>query len=296
MIAPFGLVLNTDLAIAVSGGAAVGAGVFLLVRELLPATPALAPALRRLHRETRAPAAEIRRRRRLDWLGGLARWLRPPQQELELLGRTPEQYALSILVSALVGLVAPVVSLTFMAAAGIRLPFVVPVFAGLLCAAAAAWLAHQDVLTKAERARREFSRAVCTYLDLVALQISAAHGPVQSLEQAAEICDGWVFERIREALHIAQLQMRSPWEELRELSERIGVPELGDVGAIMQSSGTEGAQVHDTLRSRADALRDQIRTEALARAEGVTSRLDIPGALLVFILLGFVLFPFMARV
>ncbi len=54
--------------------------------------------------------------------------------------------------------------------------------------------------------------------------------------------------------------------------------------------------MHDTLRSRADALRDQIRTEALARAEGVTSRLDIPGALLVFILLGFILFPFMARV
>ncbi|MFI2277308.1 MULTISPECIES: type II secretion system F family protein [Catenuloplanes] len=281
---------------AVGGGAAVGAGVFLVVRELLPATPALAPALRRLHQDRRLPGREFRRRRRLDWLGGLARWLRPPEQELDLLGRTPEQYALSILLSALVGLVAPILSVMIMSAGGVRPPFAVPVFASLLLAAAAAWTAHRDVLAKAERARREFRRAVCTYLDLVALQISAAHGPVQSLEQAADICDGWVFDRIREALHIAQLQMRSPWEELRELSERIGVPELGDVGAIMQSSGTEGAQVHDTLRSRADALRDQIRTEALARAEGVTSRLDIPGALLVFVLLGFVLFPFMARV
>ncbi|WP_033344423.1 type II secretion system F family protein [Catenuloplanes japonicus] len=296
MNAPFGLLLNTDLAIAVAGGAAVGVGVFLFVRELMPATPALGPALRRLHQQRQTTGDERRRRRRLDWLGGLARWLRPPQQELDLLGRTPEQYALSIVLSALFGLVAPIVAVTIMSAAGIRLPFAVPVFAGLLLAAAAAWVAHQDVLTKAVRARREFSRAVCTYLDLVALQISAAHGPVQSLEQAAEICDGWVFDRIRESLHIAQLQMRSPWEELRELSERIGVPELGDVGAIMQSSGTEGAQVHDTLRSRADALRDQIRTEALARAEGVTSRLDIPGALLVFVLLGFVLYPFMARV
>lgn len=296
MNAPFGLLLNTDLALAVGGGAAVGAGVFLFVRELMPVTPALAPALRRLHQQRQATGDERRRRRRLDWLGGLARWLRPPQQELDLLGRTPEQYALSILISALCGLVTPIVVVTILGAAGIRPPFVVPVFAGLLLAAAAAWVAHQDVLSKAERARREFSRAVCTYLDLVALQISAAHGPVQSLEQAAEICDGWVFARIRDALHIAQLQMRSPWEELRELSERIGIPELGDVGAIMQSSGIEGAQVHDTLRSRADALRDQIRTEALARAEGVTSRLDIPGALLVFVLLGFVLYPFMARV
>ena len=120
----------------------------------------------------------------------------------------------------------------------------------------------------------------------MALQLSAAHGPVQSLERAAAVCDGWVFDRIRESLRIAQMQMHSPWDELRELAEKIGIPELGDVGAIMRSSGSEGAQVHETLRSRADSLRDQIRTDNLARAEGVTSRLDIPGSLLVFVLLG----------
>jgi tight adherence protein C len=123
------------------------------------------------------------------------------------------------------------------------------------------------------------------------LQLSAAHGPVQSLERAAAICQGWVFDRISEALRMAQMQMHSPWDELRDLADRIGIPELGDVGAIMRSSGSEGAQVHETLRSRADSLRDQI----LARAEGVTSRLDIPGALLVFVLLGFAIYPFLAR-
>jgi hypothetical protein len=105
-----------------------------------------------------------------------------------------------------------------------------------------------------------------------------------------------VFERIRTALRLAQLQMHSPWDELRELSDEIGVPELGDVGAIMQSSGTEGAQVHETLRTRADSLRDQIRTDNLSRAEAVTGRLDVPGALLVFVLMGFVLYPFLTRV
>ena len=64
----------------------------------------------------------------------------------------------------------------------------------------------------------------------------------------------------------------------------------------MQSSGTEGAQVHETLRSRADSLRDQIRTDNLASAEAVTGRLDVPGALLVFVLIGFVLYPFMTRI
>lgn len=288
------MILNWQLTIAVLGGAAVGLGVFLVIREALPAAPALGPALRRLHQP---PSALLRRstRREPEWLSGLARWLRPPTRDLALLGRSPEQYALSLLLSALIGLLAPPVTGALLSAAGTRLPVAVPVFAGLALAAVSALVAHRDVLVKAERARREFSRAIVTYLDLVALQLSAAHGPVQALERAATVCDGWVFERIREALRIAQLQMHSPWDELRDLAAEIGVPELGDVGAIMQSSGAEGAQVHETLRQRADSLRDQIRTDNLTRAEAVTGRLDIPGALLVFVLMGFVLYPFVAR-
>lgn len=288
------MILNWQLTSAVVGGGLIGLGVFLVIREALPATPALAPALRRLHQ----PA--VRRRdpagRNLEWLGGLTRWLRPPTRDLALLGRTPEQYTLSLLLSALTGLASPAVGAALLTTLGISLPITVPVLASLGLAGAAALIAHRDVLAKAAKARREFSRAVCTYLDLVALQLSAAHGPVQALEQAAAVCDGWIFERIREALRMAQLQMHSPWEELRDLADEIGVPELGDVGSIMQMSGAEGAQVHETLRQRADSLRDQIRTDNLARAEAVTSRLDIPGALLVFVLIGFVLYPFITRI
>ena len=175
------------------------------------------------------------------------------------------------------------------------LPVAVPVAGSLGLALLFALIAHRSVIVSAEVARDEFRQAICTYLDLVALQLSAAHGPVQSLERAAAICEGWVFDRISEALRIAQMQMHSPWDELRDLADRIGIPELADVGAIMRSSGTEGAQVHETLRQRADSLRDQIRTDNLARAEAVTSRLDIPGALLVFVLLGFAIYPFLAR-
>lgn len=289
------MILNWQLAVAVVGGAVVGLGVFLLLREALPAAPALGPALRRLHP---VPGVATRRPglRHLDLLGGLARWLRPPRRELALLDRTPEQYALSLLLSGLVGLLTPAVAGVLFALGGTRLPVVLPVLASLGFAGVAVLLAHRDMLAKAEHARREFVRAVCTYLDLVALQMAAAHGPVQALEQAAATCDGWVFARIREALRAAQLQLRPPWDELRDVADRIGVPELGDVGAIMQSSGTDGAPVHESLRSRADSLRDQIRTDALAKAEGITSRLDIPGALLVFVLTGFVLYPFVARI
>ncbi|GIJ08490.1 type II secretion system F family protein [Micromonospora andamanensis] len=286
--------MNLHLTLAVVAGATLGLGVFLVVRELVPATPALGPALRRLHQPpgaTRTGPTD----RRLDWLTGLARWLRPPHRQLALLDRTPEQYALSLLLSALIGLSAPALLSVTLFTVGVALPLAVPVLGSLGLALLCALVAHRSVLAKADAARDEFRQAVCTYLDLVALQLSAAHGPVQSLERAAAICEGWVFDRISEALRMAQMQMHSPWDELRDLADQIGIPELGDVGAIMRSSGSEGAQVHETLRSRADSLRDQIRTDNLARAEGVTSRLDIPGALLVFVLLGFAIYPFLAR-
>ncbi|WBB65552.1 type II secretion system F family protein [Micromonospora sp. WMMD812] len=289
------MILNWQLGIAVGGGAAVGLGVFLVVRELVPATPALGPALRRLHQPPGTGPLAGRADRRLEWLTGLSRWLRPPHRQLALIDQTPEQYALSVLLSTLIGLAAPTLLSATLFAVGVRLPVVVPVLGSLGLALLSALIAHHSVLARAATARDEFRQAVCTYLDLVALQLSAAHGPVQSLERAAAVCDGWVFDRISEALRIAQMQMHSPWDELRELADRIGIPELGDVGAIMRSSGSEGAQVHETLRSRADSLRDQIRTDNLARAEGVTSRLDIPGALLVFVLLGFAIYPFIAR-
>ncbi|MEW2376953.1 type II secretion system F family protein [Micromonospora sp. NPDC047812] len=289
------VVLNWQLAVAVCGGAAVGLGAFLVVRELVPATPALGPALRRLHQPAGAGQLATPADRRLERLTGLSRWLRPPHRQLALIDRTPEQYALSMLLSALIGLAAPTLLGVTLFAVGIRLPVVVPVLGSLGLALLCALIAHRSVLDRADKARDEFRQAVCTYLDLVALQLSAAHGPVQSLERAAAVCDGWVFDRISESLRIAQMQMHSPWDELRDLAERIGIAELGDVGAIMRSSGSEGAQVHETLRSRADSLRDQIRTDNLARAEGVTSRLDIPGALLVFVLLGFAVYPFIAR-
>ncbi|WCN84480.1 type II secretion system F family protein [Micromonospora sp. LH3U1] len=288
--------VNWQLAIAVCGGAGIGFGVFLVIRELVPATPALGPALRRLHQPAGTGRVAAPTSRRLDWLTGMSRWLRPPHRQLALIGQTPEQYALSVLLSALIGLATPTMLGVALLVLGVSFPLAVPVLGSLGLALLGGLLAHRAVLTKAASARDEFRQAVCTYLDLVALQLSAAHGPVQSLERAAAVCDGWVFDRLQESLRIAQMQMHAPWDELRDLADKIGIPELGDVGAIMRSSGSEGAQVHETLRSRADSLRDQIRTDNLARAEGVTSKLDIPGALLVFVLLGFVVYPFIARV
>jgi Flp pilus assembly protein TadB len=279
--------------LAIGTGGVLGLGVFLLVWQLLPASPVAGRALRRLHPEGVDAIA----------LGGSAaaapwwqRLWRPPARELTLLGRTASQYWLSVGLSALIGFAAPAVFGAMVLASGAPVPFVLPVVVSLGLAALAAFAAHYDVISKAGRARYEFRRAVCSYLDLVSLELAAGHGPVAALERACTGIDGWVFERLRETLLRAQLQLHQPWEELRKLAHTIDVPELGDVGDIVANAGADGAVVHETLLTRAESLRDQIRVEALARAKATTTKLDIPGAALLLVLAVFVIYPLMTRI
>lgn len=277
---------------ALAAGALLGVGVSMLVWQVLPATPAAGPALRRLH-----PAGVGARQHPVPWWARLpGRLWRPPARELALLRRTPRHYGATLAACALAGAAVPPAGAAVVTTAGLGVPLVIPAGASLACAGLAAWAAHRDVTVRAARARYEFRRAVCSYLDLVSLELAAGNGPVAALERAASAVDGWVFTQLREALQRAQLQLQQPWEELRTLGGAIDVPELGDVGDIVHAAGTDGAVVHDTLRARADSLRDQIRVEALARAKATTSKLDIPGAALLLVLAIFMIYPLLARI
>jgi tight adherence protein C len=276
------------LTVMVVAGAMVGLGVFLVVLQLVPAPPALGPALRRLH----PLGSTTIRPQTMPWL---RRRFTVPHTDLRLLGRTTDQYLLTVGLSALLCLILP--ALVTMAVTVLPTPIPLYIPAGLTLAAGlgGALLAHREVLAKAQVARADFARAMCTYLDLAAHQVLGGHGPVESLDRAASVCHGWVFARIRTALLSAQLQLRPPWDELRALGRDIDVIELGDLADIMRTAGSEGANVHQTLRARADSMRDRLRTDALAEAEVRTNQLDIPAAALIFILLVLIGYPFMAR-
>lgn len=280
--------MNPYLVAALLAGGLVGLGVFVLIQQLVPAAPALGPALRRLHPATAVPMPR-------PATGWLRRNFRVPHSDLQLLGRTVDQYLLTLGLAAVFAFLLP--ALMTAAVIVLRLP-ISPAITGagtVAAAIAALWLAHRSIISKADTARGEFTRAMCTYLDLCAHQVLGGHGPVESLTRAASICDGWVFARIRSALLAAELQMRAPWDELRTLSRDIDVMQLGDLADIMSSAGTEGASVYQTLRARADSLRDQLRTEALAEAEVRTNKLDIPASALIFILLALMGWPFITR-
>jgi Flp pilus assembly protein TadB len=287
------MIFTWELPLAVVGGAVAGLGLLLIVRELLPATPALGPTLARLQPPLDAPLM-VRAESALGPWGFLARYITIPSRDLAILGRRHDEYLTSIAMSGLFGLVAPSVIVALLRLSGVRIPFVLPIAVGLLFAVLFAFLAHRDVLKKAKLARREFVRAFCTYLDLVVLELTAA-GPVQAMERAARICKGWVFERIETALTQAQLQMVFPWAQLKALGEEIGVLELQDFSAIMQSAGDSGAHVQETLREQAEAMRDHQRTDALGRAENISAKLEMPAALLVIVLAVFVIYPLIAR-
>jgi tight adherence protein C len=288
------MIFTWELPLAITGGALAGSAVFLIVRELLPATPSLGPTLARL-----LPDIEVAERPRhsseLGPWGWLARYVTIPHTDLAIVGKGEDEYLTSLGVSGLIGLLAPAVVTIMLALFGVHVPIVAPVLLGPVLGGVFAFFAHQEVVRKGALARREFSRTFCTYLDLVNLELTAA-GPVQALERAAKICHGWVFERIGDALTQAQLQLTFPWDQLRTLAQEIGVTELHDFAAIMRSAGDSGAHVEQTLHEQTESLRDRQRTDALTRAEAVSARLEMPAAMLVIVLAIFMIYPMMARI
>lgn len=274
-------------ALAVAGGAAAGFGLYLLAVQFIPATPALGPALRRLHpvRDPVAPSAPKP-----------AKQARFPMADLAILDRTPERHSFNIVLSAGVALILPVLLTTIGVVFGLPLPWTVPVALTLVVAVGAAYLAHYEMRAKAKAARAEFVRALCTYAALTAHQVRSGHGAVEAMERAARICHGWPYTRLRTALLTAQLQMRPPWDELKALADEIDVVELAGFSDIMRSAGSDGAQVYQTLRAQASSLRDQIRVKGLETAKTRTSKLDIPSTMLIIVLIVLVGYPLMVSV
>ena len=145
-------------------------------------------------------------------------------------------------------------------------------------------------------AREEFRRVVATYLTLVGLVRYGGAGAVESLESAARVGDGWVFDRIRAALDDARYANEAPWTRLRQVSVEIGVPDLGDVGDIMGLAGDQGAQVYQTLLSRAQSLRVALRTKEQQRAATATTLLYVPTSLLLLVFLVLIGYPALVRI
>ena len=295
----------SGLQLAVLAGALIGLGVYVLVMQLAPAAPPdLKATLAQLDAppapRTTAPAAA-----RNDGLAGavggwLARHgrergvLSVPVADLKLLGRDVEQFMLQKVMAAAIGVALPSLLWALATVLGLGVPFVIPAIAAL----GAGWLLwvipSLAVRDQAADARTDFRRALSAYLDLVALERAGSGSPVEALQAAARVGQGWVFVRIQDRLVLAERQGITPWVALAELSDDVGVSELRDLADIV-AVAADGAAIYDTLLVKSRSLRNAQLSEEEAAANAQSERLVYPVVLLG---IGFILmlfYPAMVR-
>lgn len=287
------------LPVVVTGGT-VGAGLALLVRELLRPQPALGPALART-----APATLTMPEPELDREEKWGRWLlarlerlpgvRIPTTNLALLGQGPGQFMLKKTALAGLGLLCPVIATIPWIIAGVSLPYYVPAGVGLLIAGLLFLTPDLAVRDQAKRAREEFAHALSAYLDLVALKRAADAGPAEALEKAAEVGEGWPFLYLRGVLRRARLEKIPPYEALMQLAREYDLPVLDDVADIMRGSATDGAAVYKALRARTAALNAELLAGQAAEANAASEKMTAPGALLAVLVMLLMAFPAVIR-
>ncbi|MGY1583897.1 type II secretion system F family protein [Streptomyces sp. MN13] len=289
-----------NLASVVLTGGTVGAGLALLVRELLRPQPALGPALARSAPATLTmPEPELDREERwgrwllarLDRLPGV----RIPTTNLALLGQGPGQFMLKKTALAGLGLLCPVIATIPWIIAGVSLPFYVPAGVGLLIAGLLFITPDLTVRDQAKRAREEFAHALSAFLDLVALKRAADAGPAEALEKAAEVGCGWPFLYLQGALRRARLEKIPPYQALTELADEYDLPVLDDVADIMRGSATDGAAVYKALRARTAALNAELLADQAAEANAASEKMTAPGALLAVLVMLLMAFPAVIR-
>ncbi|MGW2563385.1 type II secretion system F family protein [Streptomyces sp. NPDC001514] len=283
-------------------GGTIGAGVALLVRELLRPQPALAVALERTAPgRLTLPGAEPELSRDEVW----GRWLlarlgrlpgvRIPAKNLALLGQGPGQFMLKKTALAGLGLLCPVLVTIPWIVAGVSVPFYVPAIVGLAIAGLLFITPDLAVRDQAKRAREEFAHALAAYLDLVALKRAADAGPAEALEKAAAVGRGWPFLYLQGALRRARLEKIPPWQALEDLKHQYDLPALDDVADIMRGSATDGAAVYKALRARTAALNTELLASQAAEANAASEKMTAPGALLAVLVMLLMAFPAVIR-
>jgi len=249
-------------------GAVLGLGLFLLGLALIPQRAGLARRLAAFDAARsaaarpayRAVAGESEFSRRIG--SALARFcaeqgweFRSLRSSLSLVGKSFENYLATKILLAVFGFIFAPLLLVVAAAAGFKIPFVIPVWVGLVMALAFFVLPDLELRQEVAQRRRDFRHAVGAFLDLVAMNLSGGRGIPEALMAASEIGSGWAMWRIRDALINARITGQTPWQALGALGEEVKVDELRDLAAALSLVAEDGAKVRESLSTRAASLR-----------------------------------------
>ncbi|MFE5717847.1 type II secretion system F family protein [Streptomyces erythrochromogenes] len=281
---------------AVLPAAAAGALTGVAIRALWPARPDVVSVMDRLN------ADHIARQPRLTATGSLpekvgtrllaafGERITLPVRDLNLLRVSPAEHLGKRFLFALYGLVLPQLASALLSMLGVSLPFVMPAAAGLGLAVLFWLWPGQEVKKEAAAARLVVRHAAASYLDRVALARIANSGAAQALTDTADVGDGWIFERMRQAFYEADLAGVTVWDALKQLGEELDIPELTRPADTLALAG-DGAAVYTTLQAQARQLRVAILSDAKAHANEASTSMVLPVTFAVLLMLVFVVLP-----
>ncbi len=193
------------------------------------------------------------------------------RQDLALTGKTFDAVMGAKVVAGVGGfLISLLMMVALQLTVGLPLPPGIPLVLALLVAVVFFFLPDLEARSAATRRRRDFRRALGSYLDLVALEMAGSAAPAEALPNAARVGTGWPLALLRDTLFRATRSGRNAWDALTELGERVGVAELRDLASLIRLVSHDGARVRQTLTARAATM----RRRELAEAEGLAGKRD----------------------
>lgn len=208
------------------------------------------------------------------------RVLRSRQSDCAIL-RIPNDGFSAMLLSWMVGgaLVAALVAFVLFMA-GVQLPSLLSLVIVASGPVGGVTMFLERLSKAAARARRTFSYALSSYLDLASVLLAGGAGSETALIAAAATGDSWAFRMIRDTLETARAGRTPSWRAFAELGRRLGVVDLERLAGSMQLAGEHGAKVRVSLATQADALRARQIGEIEADAQAATERMGVPTVLL----------------
>ncbi|MED7927426.1 type II secretion system protein [Nonomuraea sp. LP-02] len=266
-------------------GAALGLGLFVLVRAIFPARPGLVArllALDAVREDAGAPRIQLllpeeevgafRRNLgvRLAALYAARGWeVRSVRSDLALLGRSFEAFLATKALLGAAGLLAFPLLLGWLVLMGWGSSPAIPFWVAVLAAVVFFFLPDLQIRKEAAARRRDFRHVVGAFLDLVSMNLAGGRGVPEALMMAVTISGeqpNWAMGRIRDALSGARIVGITPWQALGQLGEEINVDELRDLSAALGLVADDGAKVRSSLTARAATLRRRELAEIEGRA------------------------------
>lgn len=289
-------------------GAAVGLGVFLLIRALVPGRRSAAVTVAQIDalRELGPYGVDAQQQKRTfketvghtvaEFYARQGWQQRSLRSDLALLDRGWEAFLVTKVSLAAAGFLGSPLLFAALWLVGVHVTVELPLWLALLTAGIFFLLPDAEVKRDAKLRRDDFRRVVSAYLDLVAMNLAGGRGVPEALMSAAEISDGWAVRRIRNALADARLSGQTQWAALETLGAQIGVGELVDLGHTLALTADDGAKIRQSLSSRAETLRRRELSEIEGKAGQQSQSMLVAQMLLCVGFLIFLIYPAIAQI